>query len=198
MDGCQGTWAKLFMDTMWYLDASLWGREAFRSPSNTHPSLTLISQRPPFLSICVCDSETACDQLLGGVYACLCEHMCVRDMLFSPQSYDKCSTLSSHHGADVPLGRSHTHTHTHTVWLSQPAKLLAWLLGYGISSHPSVDMAASAVSKAQSCAQLDELFKWRNIRTQTHTHPSNTQDRLNQENVPPSHRNFLSTETGAV
>ncbi len=124
MAGCQGTWAKLFMDKMWYLDASLWGREAFRSPSNTHPSLTLISQRPPFLSICVCDSETACDQLLGGVYMCLCECLCVRDMLFSPQSYDKCSTLSSHHGADVPLGRSHTHTHTQSGSVS---RLNSWL-----------------------------------------------------------------------
>lgn len=48
-----------------------------RSPSNPHPSQTLISRRPPLLSICVCDSETACNQLLGGVYVCLCVHVCV-------------------------------------------------------------------------------------------------------------------------
>jgi len=55
------------------------------------------------------------------------------------------------------LWGDHT-TNTHTVWLSQPAKLLAWHLAM-VSCQPSVDMAASVVSKAQSYAQLDELFK---------------------------------------
>lgn len=133
MVGCQGALAKLLMDTMWYLDAM----GTLRSPSNPHPSQTLISRRPPLLSICVCDSETACNQLLGGVYVCLCVHVCV---------YVTCCFLLKAM-INVPLcsltmeqmylwgdRTTNTHIHIHTVWLSQPAKLLAWLLGYDILS----------------------------------------------------------------